>query len=44
VSGDHNREADGVCVAFEPLRCHGFITENPFGLPVFPLASAGATI
>ncbi len=35
VSGDYKVEPDGVSEAFEPVRCHTFITECTFGLPVF---------
>ncbi|WP_448520360.1 ligase-associated DNA damage response exonuclease [Rhodoflexus sp.] len=35
VSGDYKTEDDGISGAFEPLRCHTFITESTFGLPVF---------
>ena len=35
VSGDYKTEPDGVSEPFEPLRCHAFITECTFGLPVF---------
>lgn len=35
VSGDYKLEADGVSEPFEPVRCHGFVTECTFGLPVF---------
>lgn len=35
VSGDYKLQADGVSVPFEPLRCHHFITESTFGLPVY---------
>ena len=35
VSGDYKLEADGLCEPFEPVRCHAFITECTFGLPVF---------
>lgn len=35
VSGDYKTEADGLAEAFEPVRCHSFITECTFGLPVF---------
>lgn len=34
-SGDYKTEDDGVCVPYEPVRCHTFITENTFGLPAF---------
>lgn len=35
ASGDYKTEADGVCAAFEPVKCHVFITECTFGLPVY---------
>jgi putative mRNA 3-end processing factor len=35
VSGDYKTENDGVSTAFEPVRCHVFITESTFGLPVY---------
>ncbi|WP_108260912.1 ligase-associated DNA damage response exonuclease [Mangrovicoccus ximenensis] len=35
VSGDYKTEADGLCEPFEPVRCHTFISECTFGLPVF---------
>ncbi len=35
VSGDYKVEADGLSDPFEPLRCHAFVTECTFGLPVF---------
>lgn len=35
VSGDYKVEADGFSGAFEPIKCHTFITESTFGLPVF---------
>jgi putative mRNA 3-end processing factor len=35
VSGDYKLEADPTCAAFEPLRCHVFVTESTFGLPVY---------
>ena len=28
-------ERNGSCSAFEPLRCHCFITESTFGLPIY---------
>lgn len=34
-SGDYKPEPDGFCEAFEPQRCHAFISECTFGLPVF---------
>jgi putative mRNA 3-end processing factor len=35
VSGDYKTEADRLSEPFEPVRCHSFITECTFGLPVF---------
>jgi putative mRNA 3-end processing factor len=35
VSGDYKLENDGFCTPFEPVRCHTFITESTFGLPVY---------
>lgn len=35
VSGDYKLEDDGLCQPFEPVRCHTFITESTFGLPVY---------
>jgi putative mRNA 3-end processing factor len=35
ASGDYKLENDCVSPAFEPLRCHVFITESTFGLPIY---------
>ncbi len=35
VSGDYKLEDDGLSTPFEPIRCHHFVTESTFGLPVF---------
>ncbi|MDD9922669.1 MAG: ligase-associated DNA damage response exonuclease [Boseongicola sp.] len=35
VSGDYKVVDDGVSEPFEPVRCHTFISECTFGLPVF---------
>jgi putative mRNA 3-end processing factor len=35
VSGDYKLEADATCTPFEPVRCHTFITESTFGLPIY---------
>ncbi len=35
VSGDYKTEPDPTCDAFEPVRCHTFITESTFGLPIY---------
>lgn len=35
VSGDYKTEADPTCTPFEAVRCHTFITESTFGLPIY---------
>ena len=35
VSGDYKIEPDRTCAAFESIRCHTFITESTFGLPIY---------
>jgi putative mRNA 3-end processing factor len=35
VSGDYKTIPDRTCDAFEPLRCHVFVTESTFGLPIY---------
>lgn len=35
ASGDYKVEPDGTCAPFEPVRCHTFITESTFGLPIY---------
>ncbi|MEL7120106.1 MAG: ligase-associated DNA damage response exonuclease [Bacteroidota bacterium] len=35
ASGDYKLENDGLATAFEPVKCHTFITESTFGLPVY---------
>ena len=34
-SGDYKLENDGISEPFEPVKCHTFITESTFGLPVY---------
>lgn len=34
-TGDYKLEDDGFSAPFEPVRCHTFITESTFGLPVY---------
>lgn len=34
-SGDYKLVDDGFSGAFEPIRCHTFITESTFGLPIY---------
>jgi putative mRNA 3-end processing factor len=35
VSGDYKVEDDGISTPFEPIRCHHFISECTFGMPVY---------
>ncbi len=35
VSGDYKRRPDATCAAFELPRCHVYVSEATFGLPVF---------
>ena len=35
VSGDYKLAPDPTCAAFESVRCHTFVTESTFGLPIF---------
>lgn len=35
ASGDYKIEPDPTCATFEPVRCHTFITEATFGLPIY---------
>lgn len=34
-SGDYKLENDNISTPFEPIKCHAFITESTFGLPVY---------
>ncbi|MEO7522365.1 MAG: ligase-associated DNA damage response exonuclease [Gemmatimonas sp.] len=35
VSGDYKIDPDHTCAPWEPVRCHTFITESTFGLPIY---------
>lgn len=35
ASGDYKLGADGISTPFEPVRCHTFISESTFGLPLY---------
>jgi putative mRNA 3-end processing factor len=41
VSGDYKTEPDPTCSPFEPIRCHTFVTESTFGLPIYRWAPQG---
>jgi len=40
VSGDYKVAPDPTCSPWEPVRCHTFITESTFGLPIYRWPSA----
>lgn len=42
VSGDYKTDADPTCDAWEPVRCHTFITESTFGLPLYRWPASAA--
>ncbi len=44
VSGDYKLAPDPTCAPFEPLRCHTFVTESTFGLPIFRWSDAAQTV
>jgi putative mRNA 3-end processing factor len=35
IAGDYRLVPDETCAPFEPVRCHHFVTESTFGLPVY---------
>lgn len=35
ISGDYKTEPDATCTPFEVVRCHTFVTESTFGLPIY---------
>ncbi len=35
ISGDYKTDGDVTCATFEPQRCHTFISECTFGLPIY---------
>ncbi|RYG06758.1 MAG: ligase-associated DNA damage response exonuclease [Chitinophagaceae bacterium] len=35
ISGDYKVEYDGISTAFEPVKCHTFVSESTFGLPIY---------
>ncbi|RYD73496.1 MAG: DNA ligase-associated DEXH box helicase [Sphingobacteriales bacterium] len=35
ISGDYKTEDDGISDVFEPVKCHSFVSESTFGLPVY---------
>ncbi|RQO31137.1 DNA ligase-associated DEXH box helicase [Taibaiella sp. KBW10] len=39
ISGDYKLQDDGLSTPFEAVRCHEFVTESTFGLPIYNWAS-----
>lgn len=35
ISGDYKLQNDGLSTPFEPVKCHEFVTESTFGLPIY---------
>ena len=35
ASGDYKLQIDGISAPFEPVKCHHFVTESTFGLPIY---------
>jgi putative mRNA 3-end processing factor len=35
ISGDYKVEFDGISTQFEPVKCHTFVSESTFGLPIY---------
>lgn len=47
ISGDYKLENDGLSEAFEPVKCHEFVSECTFGMPIYkwePQSSIFASI
>jgi putative mRNA 3-end processing factor len=44
VSGDYKVGPDPTCAPFEPVRCHTFVTESTFGLPVYRWPAQAAVL
>lgn len=40
-SGDYKLDADPTAEAFEPVKCHTFVSESTFGLPIFQWQQPG---
>jgi putative mRNA 3-end processing factor len=43
ASGDYKLDPDATCTPFEPVRCHTFITESTFALPIYRWDPPGET-
>lgn len=38
ITGDYKLQEDPTCERYEPLKCHTFVTESTFGLPIYSWA------
>ncbi|MGE5097312.1 MAG: ligase-associated DNA damage response exonuclease [Betaproteobacteria bacterium] len=41
VSGDYKLDPDPTCEPFEAVKCHTFVTESTFGLPIYRWCAPG---
>lgn len=44
VSGDYKLDADPTTSSFEPEKCHTFVTESTFGLPIYRWPAPGDVV
>jgi putative mRNA 3-end processing factor len=44
VSGDYKLQPDPTCEPFEPVRCHTYVTESTFGLPIYRWPAPGEVL
>ncbi len=44
ISGDYKTAADPTCTPLDPQRCHTFISESTFGLPIFKWPAADTVL
>lgn len=44
ITGDYKLQNDPTCPPFEPQRCHTFVTESTFGLPIYSWADTDAML
>jgi putative mRNA 3-end processing factor len=44
ASGDYKVVPDPTCKPFQPIRCHTFVTESTFGLPIYRWEAAAAVL
>lgn len=35
ISGDYKLQEDGLSTPFEPIKCHEYVSESTFGLPIY---------